>query len=171
MDDPLLPGGFASAAFDGEGSACRTKAVIENGVLKTLLHNRKTARKAGTESTGNARRSVSSPVQVAPTNFFFTPGEKDLAGLLADMGEGLLITELGGLHAGANPISGDFSLIAKGFRVKDGKQGAPVEQVTIAGNFYQLLKDIRAVGSDLEFKGSGIGAPSVDAGTIHVSGK
>ena len=171
MDDPLLPGGFASAAFDGEGSACRTKAVIESGVLKTLLHNRKTARKAGTESTGNARRSVSSPVQVAPTNFFFTPGEKDLAGLLADMGEGLLITELGGLHAGANPISGDFSLIAKGFRVKDGKQGAPVEQVTIAGNFYQLLKDIRAVGSDLEFKGSGIGAPSVDAGTIHVSGK
>lgn len=95
----------------------------------------------------------------------------DLEWLLADMGEGLLITELGGLHAGANPVSGDFSLIAKGFRVKDGKQGAPVEQVTIAGNFYQLLKDIRAVGSDLEFKGSGIGSPSVDAGTIHVAGK
>lgn len=171
MDDPLLPGGFASAAFDGEGSASRTKAVIENGVLKTLLHSRKTARKAGTESTGNAQRSVSSPVTVAPTNFFFRPGEKDLDGLLADMGEGLLITELGGLHAGANPVSGDFSLIAKGFRVKDGKQGAPVEQVTIAGNFYQLLKDIRAVGSDLEFKGSGIGSPSVDAGTIHVAGK
>lgn len=171
MDDPLLPGGFASAPFDGEGSACRTKAVIENGVLKTLLHSRKTARKAGTVSTGNAHRSVSSPVTVAPTNFFFRPGEKDLEGLLVDMGEGLMITELGGLHAGANPISGDFSLIAKGFRVSGGKQGAPVEQVTIAGNFYQLLKDIRAVGSDLEFKGSGIGSPSVDAGSIHVAGK
>ena len=73
MDDPLLPGGFASAPFDGEGSACRTKAVIENGVLKTLLHSRKTAQKAGTVSTGNAHRSVSSPVQVAPTNFFFLP--------------------------------------------------------------------------------------------------
>jgi len=171
MDDPLLPGGFATAPFDGEGSACRTKAVIENGVLKTLLHSRKTARKAGTESTGNARRSVSSPVQVAPTNFFFRPGEKDLDALLSEMGDGLLITELGGLHAGANPVSGDFSLIAKGFRVAGGKQGAPVEQITIAGNFYQLLKDIRAVGSDLEFKGSGIGSPSVDAGTIHVAGK
>ncbi len=171
MDDPLLPGGFASAPFDGEGSACRTKAVIENGVLKTLLHSRKTAQKAGTVSTGNAHRSVSSPVQVAPTNFFFRPGEKDLEGLLADMGEGLLITELGGLHAGANPVSGDFSLIAKGFRVTGGKQGAPVEQVTIAGNFYQLLKDIQAVGNDLEFKGSGIGSPSVDAGSIHVAGK
>ena len=171
MDDPLLPGGFASAPFDGEGSACRTKAVIENGVLKTLLHSRKTARKAGTVSTGNARRSVSSPVRVAPSNFFFRPGEKDLDALLSDMGEGLLITQLGGLHAGANPVSGDFSLIAKGFQVTGGKQGQPVEQITIAGNFYQLLKDIRAVGSDLEFRGSNIGAPSVDIGNIHVAGK
>jgi len=171
IDDPLLPGGFASIPFDGEGSACRTKAVIENGVLKTLLHSRKTARKAGTVSTGNARRSVTSPVQVAPTNFFFRPGEKDLDALLRDMGEGLLITELGGLHAGANPISGDFSLIAKGFLVSGGKQGEPVEQITIAGNFYQLLKNIRAVGNDLEFKGGSIGSPSMDAGSIHVAGK
>ena len=80
-----------------------------------------------------------SPVLAAPTNFF-RPGEKNLNGQLADMGEGLLITELGGLHAGANPVSGDFSLITKGFRVKERKQGAPVEQVTIAGNFYQLQK-------------------------------
>ncbi len=171
MDDPLLPGGFASAPFDGEGSACRTKAVIENGVLKTLLHSRKTARKAGTVSTGNARRSVSSPVTVAPSNFFFRPGEKDLAALLADMGNGLMITELGGLHAGANPVSGDSSLIAKGFRVAGGKQTQPVEQITIAGNFYQLLKDIRAVGSDLEFRGGNIGSPSVDAGIVHIAGK
>ncbi len=171
MDDPLLPGGFASAPFDGEGSACRTKAVIEGGVLKTLLHSRKTARKAGTVSTGNARRSVSSPVTVAPTNFFFRPGEKDLDTLLADMGDGLLITELGGLHAGANAVSGDFSLIAKGFRIAGGKQAEPVEQITVAGNFYQLLKDIRAVGSDLEFRGGSIGSPSVDAGNIHVAGK
>ena len=171
MDDPLLSGGFASAPFDGEGSACRTKAVIEDGVLKTLLHSRKTARKAGTVSTGNARRSVDSPVRVAPSNFFFRPGEKDLDELLADLGDGLMITELGGLHAGANPVSGDFSLIAKGFRIAGGKQAQPVEQITIAGNFYQLLKDIRAVGSDLEFKGGNIGSPSVDAGSIHVAGE
>ena len=152
-------------------AACRTKAVIENGVLKTLLHSRKTARKAGTQSTGNASRGVGSPVRVAPTNFFFRPGEKNLDSLLADLGDGLLITELGGLHAGANPISGDFSLIAKGFRVKDGKQGEPVEQITVAGNFYELLKNVRAVGSDLEFKSGNIGSPSVDIGDIHVAGK
>ncbi len=171
MDDPLLPGGFASAPFDAEGSACRTKAVIEEGVLKTLLHSRKTARKAGTQSTGNASRGVGSPVRVAPTNFFFRPGEKDLDSLLADLGEGLLITEVGGLHAGANAISGDFSLIAKGFRIHGGKQAEPVEQITVAGNFYELLKNIRAVGSDLEFKSGSIGSPSVDVGEIHVAGK
>ena len=171
MDDPLLPGGLASAPFDGEGSACRTKAVIENGILKTLLHSRKTAKKAGTISTGNARRSVSSPVRVAPTNFFFRPGEKDLEALLSEMGEGLLITELNGLHAGANAVSGDFSLLAKGFRVTGGKQAEPVEQITVAGNFYQLLKDIFAVGNDLEFRGGSIGSPSMDVGSIHVAGK
>jgi len=110
------------------------------------------------QSTGNAQRSVCSPVLAAPTNFF-RPGKKDLNGQLADMGEGLLIMELAGLHAGASPFSGDFSLIAKGFRIKDGKQGAPMKHVTIAGYFYQLLKDIQAVGSDLAFKGSGIGPP------------
>ena len=171
MDDPLMPGGIASAPFDGEGTASFTKAVVERGVLKTLLHSRKTARKQGVKSTGNARRGVGSPVQVAPTNFFLQPGEKDLDGLLKDLGDGLMITELGGLHAGANPISGDFSLIAKGLRVEGGRKGRPVEQVTVAGNFYQLLKNIRAVGSDLEFKSGSIGAPSVDAGEISVAGK
>ena len=171
MDDPLLEGGLATAPFDGEGSACFTKAVIENGVLKTLLHSRKTAKKQGVQSTGNAHRSVGSAVHVAPSNFFFRPGEKSPEQLLQDMGDGLMITELGGLHAGANPISGDFSLIAKGFRITGGKQAEPVEQITVAGNFYELLKNIRAVGSDLEFKGGSIGSPSVDAGEINVAGK
>ena len=172
MDDPLLKGGFASTPFDAEGSASRTKAVVDHGVLTTLLHNRKTARKQGVETTGNASRgSVSSPVHVAPTNFFFQPGEKGLEELMADAGEGILITEVSGLHAGANPISGDFSLLSKGFVIEHGKQGRPVEQITVAGNFYSLLKSVRAVGSDLEFPGRGIGSPSVDVGTLSVSGK
>lgn len=171
MDDPLLPGGFGTAAFDGEGSASRTKAVIQDGVLKTLLHSRKTARKQGVETTGNASRSgVGGPIHVSPTNLFIQPGRKDLAALLEQMDDGLLITELGGLHAGANPVSGDFSLIAKGFLIVNGRKERPVEQITIAGNFYQLLREIREVGSDLEFRGGRIGCPSVDVGTLSVSG-
>ena len=172
MDDPLLPGGLASQPFDAEGVATFTKAVIENGRLTTLLHNLKTARKAGVKTTGNAAKSgYAGAVNVSPSNFYLKPGEKTQAELLADMGDGLVITEVSGLHAGANPISGDFSLIAQGYTVKDGKKDQPVEQITVAGNFYQLLKNIRAVGSDLCFPGSSIGSPSVDVGEIAVAGK
>lgn len=172
MDDPLLPGGLATSAFDAEGSACRTKTVVDKGVLTTLLHSRKTARKQGVTTTGNAgRSSYTSPVHVEPSNFFFKPGDKNLAAMMADMGDGLVITEVGGVHAGANPSSGDFSLISKGYRVEGGKIVGAVEQITVAGNFYQLLKNIRAVGNDLTFYGSPVGSPSVDAGVLSVSGK
>ena len=172
MDDPLLEGGFDSTPFDGEGVASKTKAVVENGVLKTLLHNRKTAKKQGVASTGNALRpGLSAPITVAPTNFFFKPGDKTLAELEADMSNGLVITDLSGLHAGANMTSGDFSLLSKGYLLKGGKRVQPVEQITIAGNFYDVLKNIRAIGSDLIFPASGVGSSSVDVGTLTAAGK
>ena len=165
MDDPHMAGGLASGGFDAEGVATYTKAVIENGKLNTLLHNLKTARKAGVKSTGNAT------IDIAPTNFYFKPGEKSLEEMMADVGEGLVITEVSGLHAGANAISGDFSLLSKGYTIEGGKKGRAVEQITVAGNFLQLLKNIRAVGNDLKFFGSSIGSPSIDAGEMTVAGK
>ena len=172
MDDPHMEGGLASSGFDAEGVATQVKAVIENGRLTTLLHNLKTARKAGVSSTGNASRGgYSAPIGVAPSNFYFKPGSKTLAELMADMGSGIVITEVSGLHAGANAISGDFSLIAQGYTVKNGQKDAPVEQITVAGNFYTLLKNIRAVGSDLEFVGSPVGSPSIDVGEMNIAGK
>lgn len=171
MDDPLLPFGEGSRPFDAEGVASKTKAVIENGVLKTLLHNLKTAQKDGVPTTGNASKaSYSAPVRVSPTNFFVKPGVDDLEALMKKMGDGLVITEVSGLHSGANGVSGDFSLLAKGFAVKEGKKGNPVEQITIAGNFYHLLKNVRAVGSDLKFPGSNVGSPSIDIGEMAVAG-
>lgn len=169
IDDPLRKGGLASSPFDGEGSATRTKTVVEKGVLKTLLHNRRTARKQGVETTGNARRAGG--MHVAPTNFYLAPGQETLEELLRAAGSGLLITDVSGLHAGANPISGDFSLLSKGFVIRDGKTAEPVERITVAGNFYQLLQSVQAVGCDLEFPGSPIGCPSVDVGMMSVSGK
>ena len=172
MDDPLLPNGLNSQPFDAEGVATKTKAVIEKGVLTTLLHNLKTARKAGVKTTGNAAKAgYAGAVNVSPSNFYLAPGEKSLEEMQQEMGNGLVITQVSGLHAGANAISGDFSLIAQGYTVKDGKKDAPVDQITVAGNFYQLLKNMRAVGSDLCFPGSPIGSPSVDVGEIAVAGK
>lgn len=169
IDDPLMKGGVVTSAFDGEGSASRTKKVVDAGQLVTLLHNRRTARKQGVETTGNAGRSGGT-IFVRPTNFYLQAGEKTLAELMADLGDGLVITELSGLHAGANPNSGDFSLLSKGYTVENGQRGRAVEQITVAGNFYDLLKNIRAVGNDLMFEGSNIGTPSVDVGTLKISG-
>lgn len=172
MDDPLMPGGLASAAFDSEGVASKTKTVIDHGKLTTLLHNLKTARKAGVKSTGNAsKQGYSSPITVQPTNFYFKPGEKTLDELMEDVGNGLVITDVSGLHAGANAVSGDFSLLSKGYTIENGKKGRAVEQITVAGNFYAMLKNIRAFGCDLEFNGSPIGSPSVDVGEMNVAGK
>ena len=87
------------------------------------------------------------------------------------MGNGLWITDITGLHAGANTVSGDFSLSAEGFLVQDGAVGQPVEQITIAGNFYELLQRIEEVGSDLYFTSSGNGAPSVRVRQMDIAGK
>jgi len=90
------------------------------------------------------------------------------------LGDGIFITEVQGLHSGANAVSGDFSLAAKGFEIKNGKKIKPVEQITIAGNFYKLLEDITEVGNDLKFgmpSGGSFGSPSVIVKELSISGK
>lgn len=172
VDDALSMRGFASRPFDAEGVPSRRNLVVEGGLFKTFLHNLKTAHKDGVASTGNASKgSYASSVRVSPTNFFIEAGEKSFDEMVADMADGLVITEVEGLHSGANAVSGDFSLLSKGYTVKDGKRDKPVEQITIAGNFFGLLKDMRTVGSDLQFPAGGFGAPSVDVGTLSVAGK
>lgn len=171
-DDPLMPDGASSGTFDAQGVPARTKAVIENGKLMTLLHNLETAAKAGAETTGNAARpGYKGKVSVAPTNLCLLPGEKTPEAIMQDMGSGLLITEVSGLHAGANGVTGDFSLTARGFVIEDGKKGRPVDQITVAGNFYDLLRDVVEVGSDMRMTMSGVGTPSVRIRSLMVAGE
>lgn len=167
VDDPLMEWGLGSCPFDREGAATRKKNVVENGVLTTLLHNRKTAQKAGVATTGNAAGAG----RVAPSNLYLAPGKESLDELMKKMGRGLLLTEVSGLHAGANQVSGDFSLLARGFEVEDGEPVRAVEQFTVAGNFYKMLEDITAVGGDLLFEGSPIGSPSVAVRMLNVAGE
>lgn len=174
MDDPHRAGSASSTPFDGEGVATAPKAVIEAGRLNTLLHNLKTAHKQGVATTANASRpGYAAPVGVAPSNFYFKPSDMGFNALLEKLGEGLLITELQGMHAGANPITGDFSLAAKGFRVRGGRIAEAVNQITVAGNFYELLKAVEAVGADLEFQAPGescFGSPSLLIEKLSVAG-
>lgn len=172
IDDPLLLAGLEARPFDAEGVPSKAHTVIEHGVFQTFLHNLKTAHKDGVESTGNASKAgYASAVHVAPSNLYLVAGKKSFDELLALIGSGLVITEVSGLHAGANPVSGDFSLLSKGYTFVDGKREKAVEQITVAGNFYELLRNIRELANDLVFPLGGIGCPSVDAGELAISGK
>lgn len=175
VDDPHMAGSVSSTPFDGEGVPTRRKELISEGVLTTLMHNLKTAKKQGVSSTGNAARaSYASAVGIAPTNFYIAPGSASFEEVLAQAGEGVVVTQLQGLHAGANAISGDFSLGAKGYRIRGGKLDRAVKQFTVAGNFYQLLKDVETVGADLEFGMPGaarIGAPSLLVKGLTIAGE
>lgn len=170
-DDALLEGGYGTQPFDSEGVSGRNKAVIEKGVLKTLLYNRKTAKKDGVPSTGNGfKAGLTGSVKTGTTNFYLANGEFSQEELFKQMGEGLFITSFMGLHAGTNAVSGDFSLSAEGFRVEGGKQGRPVEQITIAGNFYRLLENVEEMADDLYFGSSGVGSPSVLVRGLDIAG-
>ena len=164
-------------SFDGEGVATYRKNVIENGVLNTLLYDLVTAKKAGKESTGNGLRgSYRGAVGIAPFNFYLKPSEKSREELFARAGDGsLYVTELKGLHAGANAVTGDFSIESEGFLIENGAEGRAVRSFTVAGNFFTLLESIEAVGSDLRFGIPGgftlFGAPSVLAKNMSVAGK
>jgi PmbA protein len=176
IDDPFIDMAAGYRAFDDEGVACRYKKIVDKGVLTTYFHNLKTALTDGTETTGNAyRASYSSSISIAPTNFYIENGDTDVAEMLNRMGTGIMITEIEGLHAGLNTVSGDFSLSARGFYIKNGKKERPVEQITVSGNYLTLLKDVAAVGNDFKFgmpDGGGYkGAPSLLIEKLSVAGE
>jgi PmbA protein len=175
-DDPMREGVSIQTNFDAEGVSAYRKSVVEGGVLKTLLHNRETAKKAGVESTGNASKGgYASPVSVSPYAFCLEAGDKSEEELFAMVGNGIYITELSGLHAGANAVTGDFSIQSAGFKIVDGKLGEAVKSFTIAGNFFELLKSIAALSDKVEVGVSGgfttFGAPAVLIHNMSVAGK
>lgn len=162
-DDATRADGFYSRPFDAEGCPSKPLALLSEGKLQSYLHNRQTANKAGTASTGHASRgSYKGVVGVSPSNLVVTPGQTPYDALLKGLSPGVLLTEITGLHAGANLISGDFSLQAQGVYYENGQAQYPVHLFTVSGNFFQLLKDIEALGNQAPFHpGSRTGAPAV----------
>ena len=172
VDDPHLKDGLASVGFDDEGVATTKTYLIKNGKLESLLHNLKTANKAGIKSTGNGfKSSYASAISVSPTNMYIEPGVSSLEDMSKKIDKGLIITDFAGLHSGANSITGDFSLAAKGFYVENGIKSKPVEQITVAGNFFTLLSDIEEIGNDLKFPMSSVGSPSILVKELSIAGE
>ena len=168
-------GSTVTAPFDGEGVATYKKSVIENGVLKTLLYDLAYAQKAGVKSTANGQRgSYASGVNIAPFCFYIKQGELTEEELLQRTGDGIYVTELKGLHAGANAVTGDFSIESAGFLIESGKLGKAVKGFTIAGNFFELLRNIQALSNSVKFgipSGfTSFGAPDVALGEMSVAG-
>ena len=176
VDDPFHPDSPRPMNFDGEGCPTHKKNVIEAGVLNTLLYNMKTAAVAGRETSGNASKAgYDSSVGVRPFTMYLAGGEMSEEELLQKVGNGVYITSLGGLHAGANPISGDFSLQSAGFLIENGVKTSYVKSFTVAGNFYELLKNIEALANNCRLPramgATAFGAPTTWVKGLSVAGK
>ncbi len=157
-EDPLLPRGLASAAFDQEGVATQARDLVTAGVLDGYVLDSYSARKLGLQTTANAG---------GVRNLRIDPSKLDLDGLMARMGEGLLIGELMG--QGVNPVTGDYSRGAAGFWVENGEIRHPVEEITVAGNLRSMFRDLIAVGCDEECRGS-IKTGSWLVGSLTIAG-
>lgn len=162
VDDPFLKDGLANSSFDDEGVPTSYKEIIQDGILKTYLYNLKTAYKDGVSSTGNGvKGSYKGTVGISSFNLYIKPSDKSFDKMIENIKEGIFITDFAGLHSGLNTISGDFSLAGEGFYIKDGKIDRPLNQITISGNFFELLKNIKDIANDIKFSFSSVGSPSI----------
>ncbi len=143
-DDPLLDYGSGSGPYDGEGVPHQVTPLIEDGVLRTFLYDLDTAGRAGTKSTGHG-------VGCNPTNWVFRTGDTPYAEMLKGVKEGLLVYDVMGLGQG-NPFSGEFSVnVQLGYKIENGEIMGRVKDVMLAGNAYDALKDIVAIGDKAEW--------------------
>jgi len=168
VDDARMPAGLGSSPFDDEGVATQTTPIIENGTLRNYLHSAYTARKLGARPTGNGSRAGSGVVTIGPTNFYLKAGAYTPEEIVRSIKSGLYVVELIGF--GVNTVTGDYSRGAVGLWIENGQLTHPVQEVTIAGNLREMLKNIEMVGNDVTFLGS-IAAPTLKIGKMVISGE
>lgn len=170
VDDPTNPWSLAAESHDGEGLACRPNPLIVDGVLQQFLHNAYTARRAGTHSTGSAVRGYRTTPGVGCQALAVAPGSGTHDELVAGVELGFLVDSMSGFHSGVNAVSGDFSVGAEGIMIRDGHLAEPVREITLASTLQRLLLGIEAVGADLEWLPSGMGAVTLVIGDVALSG-
>lgn len=153
--------------FDDEGVACEDKCLVKGGVIHTWLYNLETAAKDGVSSTGNGYGDEN--IGIRAVNLCLKSGRCHEESLFAKVGEGVYITSVTGLHAGLNPQSGDFSLEAQGFLIRDGKIASALGLFTCAGNIYRLFADVKAVADNAKTGMNGVTAGSVQVKSLKIS--
>jgi len=168
IDDGCQPGLFGTSPFDDEGVPSRRTVVMDRGVLQSYLLNSYAARKLGLLTTGNAARGITGNAGVGHGNFFLEKGERSPEEMIRGIRQGLYVTEL--IGQGVNIVTGDYSRGAAGLWIENGEFAYPVSEITIAANLQQMLVDVEAVGSDLEFRGS-VASPTLLIREMTVSGQ
>jgi PmbA protein len=168
VDDGGIPRKVGSRPFDAEGIPTRRTLAIDRGTLRSCFYDFRSSRKAGVDPSGNARRGFASIPTVGENNFYLLPGRLSKDSVIGSVKNGVLILNL--LGFGVNITTGDFSRGAEGLWIKDGKIGNPVDGITIAGNFLDILKGIEAVASDLHFFGR-FGAPTFVVSEMTIAGE
>ncbi|TVQ19940.1 MAG: TldD/PmbA family protein [Spirochaetaceae bacterium] len=170
VDDPTR--GLSPAFFDGDGVATSALTLVDRGTFAAVVHTvYSAAREVGASTTGHAMRGRER-VSTGLHRPYLENGDGSLESLLSQLGSGILITEVEGLHAGLNTVTGDFSLSAKGFLVEGGIRGVPVRNVVAAGNFFDLASNLAAKAGDLrDDNRGGFDSPSVLIEALSVSGK
>jgi len=166
----LLPtgvGGFGSSPFDGEGLASRRTAVLENGVLRNYMLNTYAARKLGMQSTHNASRGLAGAPGIGCGNLYLEPGTQTPEEIIGGVKGGLFVTSLMGF--GTNIVTGDYSRGAAGLWIENGQLTHAVEEITIAGNLGEMLKNVTGIGNDLVFRGS-IASPTLRIDGMTIAG-
>jgi len=142
-EQPFLRGALGSASYDSEGVATKARDIVSDGILRSYVLSTYSARKLGMQTTGNAG---------GVHNLTVEPGSNDFAGMLKLLDTGLLVTELMG--QGVNRVTGDYSRGASGFWVANGVIQYPVQEITIAGNLKSMLRNIVAIGNDVDLRGN-----------------
>lgn len=170
VDDPLNEKAINKYPFDDEGVAAFPKTVVENGVLKTYLHNLSTAKMLDAQSTGNGFKEGSGSIGVSPTNFCLKSGEKSFDEMISTIENGVFITDLMGMHSGVNAVSGAFNLQSSGYKIENGKLTDPVTLIIVSGNIIDMLNNVVEVSNDFECSRR-VGSGSVYVKSLAVSGK
>jgi len=165
---PDHPDGLGNRLFDGEGTRCCGHALINRGQLTTFLADRYTAKRLGQPETGSAMRGLTGDIGIGSSNLIWQAGSHSQKAMLAEVGNGILITELIGF--GVNGVTGDYSRGAGGFLIENGEIVRPVQGFTIAGNLKEMFANIELVGSDLTWFGSSA-VPSIAISGMTIAGQ
>jgi PmbA protein len=166
-DDPHIRRALGSRPFDAEGVGNHKRNLVEDGVLKSWLLDLRSAAKLGLETLGDASRSTASPPHPSTSNLYMQAGRLSPAELMADVKEGLFITNTFG--NGSNLLTGDVSVGASGFWIENGQIAHPVNEFTIAGNLRDMYKRLTPA-NDLEFRYA-TNAPTIRIDGMTVAGK